>query len=94
MSTVAQDKIDHKDKVEHKNVTLSLPEDLLHKFRVYAASRGQSMSHLMTLAIQHMLADEGKWDISKRRMIERMRNATDRGTNGVITWTRDEIHER
>jgi DNA-binding transcriptional MocR family regulator len=82
------------DRVEHKNVTLSLPEDLLRKFRVYAASQNKSMSHLMTLAIERMLADEGKWDLSKRRMIERMRNATDRGTNGVITWTRDEIHER
>jgi putative addiction module CopG family antidote len=30
----------------------------------------------------------------KRRFLERMENARDLGTNGVITWTRDEIHER
>jgi len=78
----------------HKNVTLSLPESLLCRFRVYAAERDQSMTQLMALAIQRLLAETDGWESSKRRMIERMRNATDRGANGVITWTRDEIHER
>ena len=78
----------------HKNVTLNLPETLLRRFRVYAASRDQSMTHLMTIAIQRMLAESDDWESSKRRMMDRIRNATDRGTNGAITWTRDEIHER
>jgi hypothetical protein len=79
---------------ESRNLTLNLPEPLLRQFRVYAANHDQSMTQLLTLAIQRMLAEEDNWVTSKRRMIERMRNAKDLGTNGVISWTRDEIHER
>jgi len=39
----------------HKNVTLSLPEPLLRKFRVYAASRNRSMTNLMAEAIQTLM---------------------------------------
>lgn len=31
---------------------------------------------------------------AKRRFLERIRNAPDRGTRGVIRWTREELHER
>ena len=79
---------------ESRNLTLNLPEPLLHRFRVYAASHDQSMTQLLTFAIQRMLAEDDSWETSKGRMIDRMRNAKDRGTNGAITWTRDEIHER
>jgi len=44
---------------DHKNVTLSLPEDLLRRFRVYAALRNESMSRLMTEAIRSLLAEAG-----------------------------------
>ena len=79
---------------DNRNLTLNLPEPLLRRFRVYAATHDQSMTQLLTLAIERMLAEEDNWATSKRRLIERMRNAKDRGTKGVITWTRDEIYER
>ena len=78
----------------HTNVTLRLPEPLLRRFRIYAASRDQSMTQLMTEAIQRMVDEDGKAERAKQRMIERMRNSPDRGTHGVITWTRDEIYDR
>jgi hypothetical protein len=31
---------------------------------------------------------------AKRRFLERIRNTPDRGTQGKIQWTRDELHER
>ena len=37
---------------EQTNVTLSLPENLLRRFRVFAATRNQSMSSLMTVGNQ------------------------------------------
>lgn len=52
------------------------------------------MTQLLALAIQRMLAEEDNWETSKRRIIDRMRTGKDRGTSGVITWTRDEIHGR
>jgi plasmid stability protein len=81
-------------KADHKNVTLSLPEPLLRKFRVYAASHNKSMTSLMTEAIERMIAPDDEYEAARTRLIEGMRNARDLGTGGKITWTRDEIHER
>ena len=80
-------------KTAHKNVTLSLPEPLLRRFRIYAASRNQSMTKLMTDAIR-LLMDQESERAAKRRIIERMRNAPDLGTKGVIKWTREELYDR
>jgi predicted transcriptional regulator len=79
---------------EQTNVTLSLPDALLRRFRVYAASRNQSMSSLMTAAIRQMIDQDAQSRAAKRRFLERIRNAPDRGTGDVIRWTRDELHER
>ena len=80
--------------MEKQNVTLSLPVDLLQKLRVMAAKRNVSMSSLMTSAITKKILDEDDDDAQGKRLIERMKNATDRGTGGKITWTREELHER
>ena len=77
-----------------KNVTLSLPEPLLRKFRVYAAEHNRSMSALMTEAIRGVTEQEADREKAKRRFLERARKAKDRGTGGEITWTRDELHDR
>jgi predicted transcriptional regulator len=78
----------------HKNVTLSLPEPLLRKFRVYAAFRNRSMTNLMTEAIQTLMEREEQQESAKRRFLKRIMSAPDRGTGGKIRWTREELHER
>jgi len=81
-------------KTQHRNVTLSLPEPLLRRFRVYAASRNQSMTRLMADAIRQVMTGEAEAALAKQRFLARIRNAPDRGTKGRIRWTRDELHER
>jgi hypothetical protein len=78
----------------HRNVTLSLPEPLLRRFRVYAASRNVSMTALMAEAIGGLMERDQRVSQARHRFLERIRNAPDRGTGGRIGWTRDEIHER
>ena len=78
----------------YKNVTLSLPEPLLRRFRKYAASRDRSMSKLMAEAIRRIMDQESNLSEADRRMLDRMRNAQDLGTGGVISWTREELYER
>jgi len=79
---------------DQSNVTLSMPDSLLRRFRIFAASRNQSMSSLMTLAVRQMIDRDAQTQRAKRRFLDRVRNAPDRGTAGVIQWTRDELHER
>jgi hypothetical protein len=78
----------------HKNVTLSLPEPLLRKFKVYAASRNRSMTNLVAEAINKLISQDDRTEKARRDFLESIRNAPDRGTKGRITWTRDELHER
>lgn len=75
-------------------MTLSLPETLLRRFRVYAASRNQSMTSLMTGAIRKLIDQDAQNAEAKRRFLDRIGKAPDRGTAGRVTWTRDELHER
>ena len=78
----------------HKNVTLSLPESLLRRFRVYAASRNQSMTSLMAQAVRNMMDQDDETRKAKGRFLDRIRNDPDRGTGDVIRWSREELHER
>jgi hypothetical protein len=77
-----------------KNVTLSLPEPLLRRFRIYAAARNQSMTSVMAKAIRKLMESDQQTSEAKRRFLERIRNAPDLGTHGRAVWTRDELHER
>ena len=77
-----------------QNVTLSLPEPLLRKFRVYAAERNQSMTALMAEAIRKLMDEDNPLEAAKRRLIKQIHNAPDWGTGGNITWTRDQLYDR
>jgi hypothetical protein len=52
------------------------------------------MTSLMTEAIRSLVEQEADLAAKKARFIERMKDAPDRGTGGVLKWTRDELHER
>jgi hypothetical protein len=77
-----------------KNVTLALPEPLLHRFRIFAASRNQSMTSLMAEAIQKMVDEDGAYERARKSFMDGIRNAPARGLTGKIPWTRDELYER
>jgi plasmid stability protein len=76
----------------HKNVTLSLPESLLRRFRVYAAQHNRSMTSLMADAINTMVNRDDERERLGRRFLDRIRKASSRGTGGKITWTREELY--
>ena len=78
---------------DHRNVTLSLPESVLRRFRVHAAERNQSMTALMTEAIRSLMDRDEHAAGAKRRFLARIRNAPDRGTGGRVGWSREELHE-
>ena len=79
---------------ECTNVTLSLPDALLRKFRVYAATRNQSMTALAAEAIGDMMEKDQQSEARKRRFLARLKNPPGNGIGGVIDWTRDELYER
>jgi hypothetical protein len=52
------------------------------------------MTSLMTEAMRKMMDEDAVAVKAKNRFLDRIRNAPDRGTGGVIGWSREELHER
>jgi hypothetical protein len=80
--------------MERQNVTLSLPKDVLIGARHLAVERGESLSGLLAEALRRMVDKDREWRRAQARIEERLGGGLPLGTQGVISWTRDELHER
>ncbi len=80
--------------METRNVTLSLPKDLLYRARRVALERNTSLSGLLVQALRDVVEQEEEYGTAGRRRLEAMRDAPDLGTGGRSDWRRDDLHER
>jgi len=72
-----------------KNITLSIPDDLLTKSREYSAKHGTSLNKLVRELLQSTVAYNQKDKLNS--LFEHMDKSKVK-TN--IKWTRDEIYKR
>ena len=77
-----------------RNVTLSLPELLLKRLRIYAAAQDRSMTAVMAEAVEKFIDEDSSYKRAQDRALRRLKNAGDLGTGGRIGWAREELHER
>jgi hypothetical protein len=77
-----------------RNITLSLPADMLRRAKILAVNRGTSLSGLLRELLDELLSREQGYSRARRRNVNRLRAGTDLGTGGRIHWTRQELHER
>lgn len=76
-----------------RNITLSMPDELVRRAKILAAQRDTSVSGLVARLLEQLVGDVRDYDdvaAQERRLMEegiglRM---------GEITWSRDEVHER
>ena len=80
--------------METRNITLSLPRDMLREVKVLAARRDTSVSKLLTGALEELVQKEREYERAKDRSLALMDGGRDLGTGGSISWRRDELHER
>lgn len=80
--------------METQNVTLALPKDVLRKAKQKAVQRRTSLSALMTELLVEYVGKDEVYEAARRREMEAMDRGLPFTTNGIITWTRDELHER
>jgi hypothetical protein len=80
--------------MDKQNVTLSIPEDILQKAKIWAAKQNMSLSNLFTQALIDMLERADQYELAKERQLARMQQGFNMGTEGEINWTRAELHER
>jgi hypothetical protein len=72
-----------------KNVTLSLPEDLIAKSREYARKRGMSLNELIRKYLKSNVSVDSKSTTEK--LLEKRR---DFKFDTKITWKREDLYDR
>jgi hypothetical protein len=79
--------------MDHQNVTLSLPKDVLQKVKLLAVKRGLSLSGLLVNYLEKIVLDEEAFTAARRRHLAVLETGLDLGTKGSIGWTREELHD-
>jgi hypothetical protein len=80
--------------METRNITLSLPKDILTRVKVIAVERETSVSRLLADLLEGLVAREEAYGRSKRRQLELMAEGIDLGTGGARPAERDALHAR
>jgi uncharacterized protein YigA (DUF484 family) len=75
-----------------QNITVSLSTEVIQKARVLAARRSTSISGLLAEQIEALTGKDEAYERAKRSAIALMRRGFHLG--GVISASRDELHER
>jgi predicted transcriptional regulator len=77
-----------------QNVTLSLPAETVRRLKVLAAERGSSISRMLTQQLEEILRRDDEYERARQRILADIARGWDLGTEGRISWRRDELHER
>ncbi|TEB04239.1 hypothetical protein Psch_03964 [Pelotomaculum schinkii] len=80
--------------MEYQNITLSLPKDVLLKVKHIAVEKQISVSGLLARTLEDMVRKEDSYKKARQRHMAILSNVPNLGTNGSISWSRGDIHER
>lgn len=79
---------------DYRNVTVSLPAELLREARHLAVDRGLSLSSFIAALLEEQVQSTRQYSAARERQLRLLEEGLPLGTGGQITWTRDELHER
>ena len=77
-----------------QNVTLSLPRHILRKAKILAIQKNTSLSGLLAQTLSDLVAHQEAFDQARQRSLDLLRSGLDLGTQGKVTWTREDLHGR
>lgn len=80
--------------MEKQNITLSIRKDILQKVKILAVKQRTSVSALMTNLLEHIVALDEGYQIGKQKYSQLLQQDIDLGTNGLINWSREDLHDR
>jgi len=76
-----------------RNITLSLPEELVRKAKVVAAERDTSVSALVAELVESLTGGTSDYAREWEDEVALMHSGSGLRV-GEITWSRDDLHER
>ncbi len=80
--------------MEQRNVTVSLPVELLREVRHMAVDRGVSLSRFIALLLEQQVEERQHYEAARDRQVSLLRLGLPLGTQGRVVWSRGELHER
>jgi hypothetical protein len=82
--------------VVKRNLTISVPDELLRRVKVVAAERETSISALVADSLTRLVerSNDPDYRRSRQELLDSLRRGRDLGLKGEIPWTRDELNER
>lgn len=80
--------------MERQNVTISLPKMLLKKAKAVAVLRDKSISELLRESLEEKVRKLTGYKKAQNRQIKILQQGLNLGTNGSISVSREELHER
>lgn len=78
----------------NRNITLSVPQETLQQVKIIAVKRQTSVSRLLTEKLEELIAEETGYLQAQRQFMSLLGEGIGLGTQGRVTWSRDELHER
>ena len=76
-----------------QNVTLAIPKDILRKAKILAVQKNTSLSGLLTQTLTNLVARQEAYEQARQRNLALLKSGLNLGTQGYITWKREELHE-
>jgi hypothetical protein len=80
--------------VEKQNITLCIPKDVLRAAKHIAVDRGMSLSGFLVEALTERVQRMHELKRAAARQRGLMRRGLNLGTQGRISWKRDDLHAR
>ncbi len=77
-----------------QNITLSLPVDILKKIKHIAVERDKSVSGLLTEILKDLVDQDDAYKAARERHLYILSQKINMGTEGNITWSREDLHAR
>ena len=76
------------------NVTVSLPVHLVREARHRAIDRGTSLSRFIATTLEESIARNATYAEARTSQEQTWKRGLEFGSQGKISWTRDELHHR
>ena len=80
--------------MQKRNVTLSMPTDLIRRAKALAAARDKSLSELLRESLEEKVTEDTGYRQAMERQLRLLAAGFDLGLRGKVTWSRDSVHER
>jgi len=80
--------------MQKRNVTLSMPTDLIRRAKALAAARDKSLSELLRESLEEKVSEAAGYRQAMERQLRLLATGFDLGLRGKVAWSRDSVHER